>query len=287
MVRELRPEHTGGVPEGLPFNQAGADLPIEIYDQVRTDFANADPSELRAALYLLTFTGRRPIFYDTQGRQRVVDILLEADDGVEVVEVTSSIESKDAKAILQSDRLAKDIDLRYGGASTWLLHLREGWSPPRNTKLREALAARIAAELDTLDESGAAHAPLGSVDWIVVRRDSTDGGPVRIVSWNANIPPSDGLEYLDRLSAFLRSDVIASKRAKLVRQAAQHGAHRRHLYVLLAGSGQHGGLLPGAPWFLTSGTFEAPEDITDVWLDGGTGIICHWRIEGGWEFHQL
>ncbi|MGV8883562.1 MAG: hypothetical protein ACOH19_15560 [Rhodoglobus sp.] len=74
---------------------------------------------------------------------------------------------------------------------------------------------------------------------------------------------------------------------KLRDEAAELGIERTHLYLLVTSVGTLGNLLPDTPASLMEGVFVAPEGLTDVWLDGGTGFIGRWRIERGWTYHEV
>jgi hypothetical protein len=275
--------------EGSSLAEASRVIGAEEYEQTRAEFDGASSVEARAALYLHLFTTHRPLWRDRDGLQGAVDIVLIAANGSkEAVEVTSTLEDQFMSAHVLSELLAVDIAERYSGSSSWLMHLAHGWEPPRTTRTRHALAMRIAEELEAFHADGRTDGTLESADWIRVRRGDGDASRVEVVSWSANIPDSGDVPYLDRLTTYLgTSSLIARKREKLVREAIALGTQKRHLYLLMSATGAGGGLLPASPSYMTWGQFSPPEDLTDIWLDGGTGQIYHWNDDAGWRFHRL
>jgi hypothetical protein len=260
-------------------------LSFEAWDLTRAEFANADNTEYRAAMNLMWLTRRRPRWHDRDGRQGTVDILLERDDGTsDVVEVTSSIDHRHASDHKLSEVLAAEASRLHPGTSNWLLHFGHGWRMPRTNRKRRELVAKIVRKLGELEMSGQPDAYISTAPPLFARRDLRAGAGVGAASWSANVPHGDERPYLDRLSSYLSSSpLILRKIEKLEREGQRLKTDHRHLYLLLAPAGADGGLLPIWSTDINQGKFRPPPALTDLWLDGGSGLICHWNISSGWE----
>lgn len=228
--------------EGISIAEAERALaPTDLAETMR-QFADAPNDEFRAAFVLHALTGLKPMHRDRGGLQGAADILLEDENEVQIVEVTSTIEERFARNQLQ---------------------------------------------LEILVEDGKQTGQIMSVSWLWARADPAAEQTVSAASWSANIPGGDERPYLDRLTDYVAtSALIETKCEKLRREGESLGSTRQHLYLLTAATGRHGGLLPVSPSQMTWGTFSPPPTLTDLWLDGGTGIVYHWAIGEGWRFHQ-
>lgn len=275
--------------EGITFADAVAAIdPLE--HQLReTTFATAKVDESRAAAYLHLFTGLMPSLEDSNGRQRAVDLVLtDKDRSVEIAEVTSTLDERFQRDRKQSRHLVGQINRYYNGSTSWAVGFEYGWALPRNSDLAP-LASELACELQRIaaEESGDEPVPISS-NIVAYPIDSPGPALVVVSSWSSNVPVSPKAPYLNRLSTYLNaSDLIAKKCSKLRAESIRLGTSRRHLYLLMASSGQQGGLLPASPSNFTSGSFACPSPLTDLWLDGGTGHIYHWSDSFGWVFHTL
>jgi hypothetical protein len=277
----------GSCAEGISYQHASRLIPSEAYDATHLEFSDASGYEMRAAVNLLTYTGIRPLRRDRDGRQGAVDIELRGPDGsVEVAEVTSTRDEKIERDLQQSERLAAETQDRYTGQASWSMHFTAGWRAPSNQKKLISLAVFIAKELEALDVDGRDFMTIKSVPWLNVHRVA-GVGVVEVNGWNANIPDSARMPYAERLSLYLHSSpLISRKRQKLAREANQLGAQRQHLYLFVTGAGTDGALLPASPAHMTWGDFACPPEITDLWVDGGGDKIFQWNLESGWSFHR-
>lgn len=67
-------------------------------------------------------------------------------------------------------------------------------------------------------------------------------------------------------------------------ESATLAAHRSHLYLPIAASGENGDLLALSPSLFTWGTFTPIVGVTDLWLANGLDVF-HWSAEKGWVYH--
>lgn len=275
--------------EGVSLRRAEAQLTAAMWDEMRGEYEGAKPFDRRAAYHLLLLTGLLPRWYDRPPRQGAIDILLEGPAGErEVVEVTSSLDGRYQERRQHTENLATSVSALYSGTQSWHLSFAEGWwedvvATPRE---RRQLHERIVAELVDLDARQATTAVFRAAHWVraVVVQSGEPG--VHATGWSAGVRPSSE-PYLDRLTHYLSSSsLIESKMSKLLDHANLLGASRAHLYLLMGSTGDAGNLLPWSPSLMTQGSFTAPEGLTDLWLDGGTGEVYHWTAEDGWRFHE-
>lgn len=280
----------GWCPEGITLSEAFAAVGAVAYETTQSEFAGATADDVRAAIYLQAFTTLEPFWRDRDGRQGAADIELRKPDGSrEIAEITSTLENGHERDRRRLERLAREVQALYGGPHAWVFHLAYGWTAPPTGREQRDLALNIVRELETFDADGREHGRSTSAEWLFLRRDLVDSTQrVEVVSWSTNTPDSGDEPYLDRLTRYLNnSSLIASKMEKLARESRVLSAQRRHLYLLMASMGLDGMLLPTSPSYLTWGDFRAPSELTDLWLDGGTGETYHWTVEAGWQFHRL
>lgn len=260
-------------------------------------FLSWDGDDRRAALYAWLLTGRTPQRRDSPGAGDArVDLVLDGDgQGLELIEILSTIDGSYQQDIDRARRLVADLNADVP-RFTVAVRLNRGWTAPltRNDRAagRSWDAAKAAARVDsaegvlrpeTLDLLQEAWP---SASFSVVT-DAGYGPGYYLSSWNARVLDSGSVPYLARLSDYLSSDHQAVRHVmKLEREAAALGATRLHLYLLLSSTGELGDLLPSSPSYLTEGTFQPPEGLTDIWLDGGTGYIYRWTVERGWSYHE-
>lgn len=281
----------GWCPEGATLAAAAAAIPPAAHEERARIFSGQDTDEARAAVYLHLLTGNLPRLEDTDGRQRAVDLTLHDQHGLAgIVEVTSTIDGGFQRNSAQLRRLVENIDHRYPGSGNWALGFEHGWTMPPNRDL-PGLTQQLSEALARSDDEVSAHAE-GAVEIgdkvIAYPIASQSTKRVRLSSWSANIPASPEIPYLDRLTAYLHtSDLIAKKLEKLTAEQARLGSSQQHLYLLMASTGEAGGLLPASPSFFTWGDFSCPPPVTDLWLDGGVGEMYHWNAVDGWIFHRL
>lgn len=275
-------------PEGISLNEARAAMTLNDHQRFALAFGTDIDDESRAAANLYAFTRLLPALEDANGLQGAVDLTLHGSaNGVEIVEVTSTIDGSYQRNRAQSVALAEKMSELYTGATSWVLSFEHGWSLPRNADL-PALASTLASALMDLDTAGTGDEPLKIATGIHAYLTERGLAPsVSASSWNANIPPSTPAPYLNLLSEYLiGSDLIATKLSKLQRESERLQASRRHLYLLMASTGKDGGLLPVSPSYFTWGEFTCPPPVTDLWLDGGNGMIFHWNDHDDWVFHR-
>lgn len=275
--------------EGIPLEAALARIPAEIWAQRAGAFSDVDDFEARAALFVHVFTGLMPRLEDTDGRQGAVDLTLHSDDQLAgIVEVTSTLDAQFQRDSDHLQPLVQDVSGLYRGVARWALGFEHGWCLPRAGQ-RAALAGTLARALESQATEGDTRSPVQIAPAIVAHRISAPGPQkLELMGWNANVPDARGLPYLDRLAAYLSSStLVARKLKKLASEAERLGTSGCHLYLLMASTGNEGGLLPVSPAYLTWGDFSCPAPVTDLWLDGGTGEVYHWTAPEGWRFHRV
>ena len=272
--------------EGQPLSAAIGNVPPAQWQQRSDTFVDVDPFEARAALFLHALTGCMPQLEDTDGRQAAVDLTLHHGDRLEgIVEVTSTLDGRFQRDSANLQPLLAEITDEYAGQSGWALSFEHGWTVPARDQRRD-LARQIARALEAVDE--VADEPV-TIDESTqaYRLPENRAGQLELTGWSANVPDARDLPYLDRLTAYLEtSPLVARKLKKLGKESERLGTTRRHLYLLMASTGDAGGLLSASPSFFTWGVFACPAPITDLWLDGGTGEIYHFDQDKGWRFHR-
>lgn len=266
------------------------------------EFLDGPDDDRRAAINLWLLTGLTPERRDVKGARGgdgFVDLLLRPVGApVEVVEVLTTLDPNHSDAVPRAAALVAELNGDEPPALLFPVHLERGWEPPltrgRKGKTagrrwreaverlqREARAGAISA--DAAAEAAAVFPGLEFRDPI----DDPERSGFWLSSWNAAALDSGDVPYLERLSAYLATEERPVHHLdKLAREAAALGAQRRHLYLLVASAGRWGNLLPTSPSWFTDGTFTAPDGLTDLWLDGGTGYIMRWRRESGWTYHE-
>jgi hypothetical protein len=276
-------------PEGEPLAEAVAQIPAEAWERRTAAFDGVDKFEARAALFLHAFTGYMPRLEDTDGRQGAVDLTLHvADRLVGIVEVTSTLDAQFQRNSAHLQPLIDEVNREYRGDARWALSFEHGWRLPPGRQ-RSALARELASGLEMQESSTNVAQAIQIANLVLAYPISDPGdGAVELTGWNANIPDARDLPYLDRLTAYLSSStLVARKLKKLSAEAERLGTTRCHLYLLMASTGNEGGLFPVSPSYFTWGNFSCPEPATDLWLDGGTGEVYHWDLSSGWKFHRL
>lgn len=251
-------------------------------------FGDVEDSEARAALFLHVFTGDMPRLEDKDGRQGAVDLTLHNRDCLTgIVEVTSTLDQAYQRNSSNLEPMIDDLNAVYRGSTRWAINFGHGWSLPAG-KRRMAFARELALALEALRDGDEVH-DLEVSPMVRAYHISESGEPaVKLAGWNANIPYGSDTPYLNRLSSYLStSDLVARKLKKLSAEGDRLSTEVRHLYLLMASTGNEGGLLPVSPSYLTWGDFSPPEILTNLWLDGGTGEIYHWDAAEGWRFHNL
>lgn len=259
------------------------------HDRIGEAFVSAPTEECRAAQLLHAFTGLDPSLEDRQAgiasRDGAIDILLTSALGYhEVVEVTRSLDPRYERAADAVAHFEQIVAAKYTGHVSWILELDRGWE---GTRWRE-LAPRIAEALADTPVPSSSDEPVAVHPHIrAYALGQTDPSTIWVAGRNAGATDFD-MPYLNALSSYLSRDAtIRGKIEKLRREAKRFAARRVHLFIAMASTGSHGGLLPSSPSYFTWGRFTPPESITDLWLDGRTGELFHWSVEDGWEFHEL
>jgi hypothetical protein len=256
-----------------------------------------DPDDRRAAIYAWFLTGRIPERRDTPGAgDRRVDLtLLHADGSQELVEVLSTIDQNYQRDIHRAQDLVRELNPDGRSAMSVAVSMAHGWTAPftrsdaqtkRNWRAAVELAHRDMLVGYLRQETVNA---IRAVFPDLAFREVGKGGPgFFLTSWGARVDDSMGRPYLGRLSEYLGTDGQAVRHVQKLRdEAADLGIERTHLYLLVASTGTLGNLLPNTPASLTEGDFVAPDGLTDLWLDGGSGFIARWRIERGWTYHEV
>lgn len=256
------------------------------------EFVGQPIEEKRAAILVQTFTGDAAHLEDANGRQGAVDLTLGPPGQVSgIVEVTSTLDAAFQRNSAQLVRLVEQVDHLYVGDMAWALGLEYGWSMPTNRDIGQ-LASELATELlaaeSRLEILGGRESVAVGEHVSAYLADLPQSRGVSLSSWSTNTPNSPDLPYLDLLSRYLStSDLIARKISKLITERTRLGSSRQHLYLLMASTGRHAGLLPATPSVFTWGTFVCPDPVTDVWIDAGTGTLYHWDAHRGWVYHDL
>ncbi|GAA2887062.1 hypothetical protein [Microbacterium esteraromaticum] len=266
------------------------------------EFVDGPEDDRRAAINLWLLTGLTPERRDVKGERdgdgRVDLLLRPAGAPVEVVEVLTTLDRDHSDAVPRAAALVAELNGAEPPALLFPMHLKRGWEPPltRGRKGRAAgrrwreVVERLQHEAHAGAISAEAAAEAAAVFPGIEFRDPIDDperGGFWLSSLNAAVRDPEDVPYLERLSAYLAAEERPVHHVvKLAREAAALGAQRRHLYLLVASAGQWGDLVPTSPSWFTDGTFTAPNGLTDLWLDGGTGYIMRWRREGGWTYHE-
>jgi hypothetical protein len=274
--------------EGASFDEAVVQLHPDTWIERVSAFGGTEDFEARAALYLHVFTGDLPRLEDTDGRQGAVDLTLHNRDRLTgIVEVTSTLDQAYQRNSSNLELMIDDLNVMYRGSRRWAINFGHGWSLPAG-KHRVAFARELALALEALPDGDQLH-DLEVSPMVRAYRISESGEPaVNLAGWSANIPDGWDTPYLNRLSSYLStSDLVARKLKKLSVEGDRLSAELRHLYLLMASTGNEGGLLPISPSYLTWGDFSPPEILTNLWLDGGTGEIYQWDAAEGWRYHKL
>ena len=279
----------GWCAEGAPLAEAAARISAETWDLHAEAFAGVDEFEARAALFLHVFTGCMPRLEDTDGRQGAVDLTIhDADHLVGIVEVTSTLDAQFQRNSNHLQLLIDEVNRAYRGDARWALSFEHGWNLPPGRQ-RSVLAGELVHALELQDASIDVAQPVQIASEVRAHRIPDPGeDAVELTGWGANVSDALDLPYLDRLTAYLSSStLVARKLKKLTAECERLGTTRCHLYLLMASTGNEGGLLPASPSYFTWGDFSCPEPLTDLWLDGGTGEVYHWDPSAGWRFHRL
>lgn len=282
----------GWCTKGPTFEEAANRMDIDDWRRVEVDFAGVGNGEREAAQHLFAFTGLAPSVGDDQsgsgnGRDAAADIFLNGPSGhIEAVEVTRSLDGTYQRSqSFAYGRFSAVVEALYSGHLSWQIDLERGWE---GADLLE-VASRVAGALNEAVSRGVDADESLSVDPFVTASVIGPTDPPRMFVLSANAGARNPRKpYLDELTDYLRTNTtILKKVRKLELERERVGAARTHLYVQMASTGQYGGLLPTSPSYFTWGTFTAPDGITDVWLEGGTGEVYHWCAESGWVFHSL
>lgn len=264
------------------------------------EFLNTPSDDLRAAINLWIFTGFIPERRDVKGGgDGLVDLLLHPDNApVEVVEVLTTLDPYHQEAAAHAADLVAELNGSTPPARLFPVHLERGWEPPltrgRRSKVTGRLWGAVVERLQREAATGVISAEVAAEAATVFPGiafgesiDDEERCGFVLSSFNAAVPVVGDSPYLERLSVYLDTEQRPVHHiAKLAREAKALSAKRRHLYLLVASTGQWGDLLPTSPSWFTDGVFTAPDALTDLWLDGGTGYIMRWRRESGWTYHE-
>ena len=180
---------------------------------------------------LYRFTGESPKLWDTNGRQKAVDILLTTPSGATtVVEVSSTYDPLLERDLSNTSLLETDLAQVYTGRDRWVLHFHEQWTVPVRRE-RPAFATTIAAELQQRDRAQD-HGWLEAIPWIFAWRDDTAAAPgIEVRGWDSRVPPRAWRPASEDFAEFLDSPPMRKKRSKLVADGRALGASDRYLYL--------------------------------------------------------
>ncbi|WP_447947954.1 hypothetical protein [Microbacterium maritypicum] len=284
---------------GTSWAEAAAALRADVQPWWEDSRWDEDPDDRRAALTVWLFTGMVPERRDFAGAgDSRADLLLTAEDGHrEVVEVMTTIDASFQHEQTSAARLVEELNQSEHRTSI-PVSLEGQWTPPRTKKgspqrkawqetvrlLHEETASTGKPSPDTVRKLERLFVGLQ------VGEPSEDEEPrgFHLASILAKVQDHEGVPYLDLLTRFLQTDRQAVRHVeKVKREVAATGSTRGHLYLLVASTGQHGHLLPISPSYLTDGTFEPPDGVDELWLDGGTSHIFRWQREHGWTYHEM
>jgi hypothetical protein len=264
------------------------------------EFRDAPNDDRRAAMNVWLLTGLTPERRDVKGAgDGLVDLVLRSLDAPpEPVEILGTLDPNYQAALPRAEALIAELNGDQPPRLHFPVYMERGWEPPK-TKGRKAREAgdrwrkaveRVQHEARAGAISAGAVASMQEVfPGIEFGAPTDEPGTTgfALSSWNAAVLESGEVPYLDRLSRYLATeDRPVHHLEKLEREANTLGAQRQHLYLLVASTGRWGNLLPTSPSWFTDGTFTAPDGLTDLWLDGGTGYIMRWRRERGWTYHE-
>ncbi|PVW05438.1 hypothetical protein DEA06_06780 [Microbacterium sp. Gd 4-13] len=289
----------GWCPRGPSIDEAAHTLPAPTMPWWESDeFVGCPSDDWRAALYAWVLTGLTPERRDTKGAgDGLVDLLLRPEQGPpQPLEVLSTIDPAYQAAVPHALALIAELNGDDPPPRLIPVSLGREWRPPltkkdaATRKRWRAAVERARNDAQTGDLSADTVAELQAVfpglevgQWV----GEIESGGFKLSSWNAAVAPSGDVPYLDRLTTYLSTDRQAVRHVdKLRREAETLGAERTHLFLLVASSGTWGNLLPTSPSWFTEGVFVAPDGLTDIWMDGGTGYLMRWRREDGWSYHE-
>lgn len=248
--------------------------------------------EFRAAVTMMLATGTAPRLRDVQGpgsRDGDIDLeLFTQDGGVELAEVTATTNrgwtheqrtiAREAERMVPTWRMAWHLDVPSLAAWNAVKRL----IPTLLMELEAEGATSLAATQPTSEALRlvlAAHP--GIVLYGGVRPE-----PSRMLSASRGMAGSvrDASDWVGDLSELFGTDLNLRRHVeKLVAAQASAPVGGRHLYLLIAAAGIGSSILSalmGAR--LPEGDLVLDEQVSDVWLDGGTGRTLRWRRGLGW-----
>jgi len=278
--------------EGACWSKAARRINPTEWERIKSTFDPKKQNEVAAALFAYAFTGLIPTNEDDQsggggGRDGAVDIRLAdgATGEVQIMEVTSSIYSRYQCSSSALGTFESRVSSGYTGDLSWCVELEHGWENLDLCIVAQAIVAALnSSPAETLESPCRQQVHSHAVIW---RSPVPTIPKVQVISRNAGASPLDR-PYLEALSEYLRNDpVMTRKLDKLTQERANLGATRSHLFIGMASTGIHGGLLPISPSYFTWGHFSPLDGLDDLWLHGGTGELFHWAREDGWVFHNL
>ncbi len=291
----------GWCDRGPSISEAVAELPLpESAWWESPEFQDAPSDDLRAAMNLWFLTGIVPQRRDVKGAgDGLADLLLTPDDAPpEPVEILSTIDWSYQAALPRAAKLVAELNGDAPPESCFPVSLERGWEPPmtRGRRVRDVADRWRAAVEQVQNEARSGHVSAEATAAIQEVFPGIEfGAPIddprrsgfQLTSWNAAATDSGDVPYLERLSRYLATEERPVHHLeKLAREAKDLGSQRRHLYLLVASAGRWGNLLPTSPSWFTDGAFTAPDGLTDLWMDGGTGYIMRWQRQSGWTYHE-
>ena len=285
--------------KSLPEAAAALSMPVSTWWESDV-FREAPSDDIRAAHNVWLLTGVAPERRDVKGAgDGLVDLVLRPIGAPpEPLEILATLDPNYQAALSRAAGLVAEFNGDEPPRLLFPVHMERGWQPP---KTRGKEAREIGDRWRSLVEQVQREARIGPISTETAAAvqdvfpgiefgapiDGVDKSGFELNSWNAAVVDSDEVPYLKRLSNYLgTAERPLHHLEKLAREAVALGAQRRHLYLLVASTGRWGDLLPTSPSWFTDGNFTAPVGLTDLWLDGGTGYVMHWRREGGWNYHE-
>ena len=253
----------------------------------------ANKDEWRAAAHIARALHVLPLLEDDNSQPGMVDLVLEnPSEGLEIIEVTSTIDRSFAENQRIAGNYLDQVEELYEGRGRWILDFGMDWKPlrksSRSPKALVEVLNRIEANVRGPISQGsslnfAVSHELGFTDLRVSLFAYPSDTPS--IDYSLHAKASFKGTFTFALQDFLERDaVVANKIRKLKREAERLSATRCHLYLLASSTGANGHLLPVRSVSEEWEPLELPDGLDVLWLEGGTGETARFERETGWSF---